>query len=99
MTDSILTDNYDVCFLCGSYIWIERHHIYGAANRKISDKYGLWVPLCHYCHNEPPIGVHHNAERDETLKRTAQIMFERTHTHDEFMKLIGKNYLDDDENS
>ena len=92
MTDSIITDNYEVCFLCGSYQWVERHHVFGGANRKNSDKYGLWVPLCHWCHNEPPMGAHHNPETDRELKKVGQIMFERKYSHEEFMKIFGKNY-------
>lgn len=31
--------------LCGSTKWIERHHIFGGALRKKSEKYGLVVDL------------------------------------------------------
>ena len=37
------------CFLCGRNgrgDRLERHHIFGAANRKLSEKYGLTVWLC-----------------------------------------------------
>ena len=83
------------CFLCGSYSWLEEHHIFGAANRKKSEKYGLKVFLCHSCHNEPPAGVHHNAELNNELKAQAQ---EKAMQHygwniDDFRKIFGKNYL------
>ena len=68
MSRSILS-NEPKCFMCGSTVWLERHHVFGASNRKKSEKYGLWVYLCHNCHNEPPNGVHHNAERMRWLQR------------------------------
>lgn len=82
------------CFICGSTQWLEEHHVFGGANRKNSEKYGLKVWLCHLHHNEPPFGVHHNAENMLKLKQAAQMKFELTHSRKEFMQLFGKNYLD-----
>lgn len=80
--------------MCGSTAWIEMHHIFnGTANRRLSDKYGYIVPLCHYCHNEPPNGVHFNRENDLKLKRWAQTDFEKTHSRNEFIEIFGKSYL------
>ena len=32
------------CYLCGRLTGLERHHVIGGvANRKLSEKYGLWV--------------------------------------------------------
>lgn len=82
------------CFLCGSQTWLEEHHIFeGTANRKISEKNGFKVYLCHYCHNEPPKGVHFNRANNLKLKRACQRKYEETHTREDFMRLIGKNYL------
>ena len=84
------------CFMCGSQQWLEDHHIFNNyANRKLSEKYGLKVWLCHYCHNERPNGVHHNAERMRYLKATGQkkAMEHYGWTVDEFRKIFGKNYL------
>lgn len=81
------------CFLCGSTQSLERHHIFGGANRKNSEKYGLVVYLCHWCHNEPPNGVHHNINTNNLLKRYGQKVFENGHSHEEFMRIFGKNYL------
>ena len=63
------------CFMCGSNDWIERHHIFGGAYRKKSERDGLVVDLCHYCHNEPPHGVHHNAEKMLCLKQIGERMW------------------------
>jgi hypothetical protein len=79
--------------MCGGQQWLECHHIFNASNRKHSEKYGLKVTLCHWCHNEPPRGVHHNRENMLLLKRLAQEKFEETHSREEFMKIFGRNYL------
>ena len=80
------------CYLCGSKSWIEFHHIFGGANRKKSTQYGLIVPLCHFCHNEPPNGVHFNKERRETLQDIAQREFEKKYPNLDFMKIFNRNY-------
>lgn len=83
------------CFLCGSYNWIEAHHIFGGPNRKKSDKLGLVVDLCHYCHNEPPNGVHHNRQAMLELRQYGQrkAMEEQGWTTEEFIRQFGRNYL------
>lgn len=91
---SVIQEDYDRCFICDSRRWLEEHHIFfGKPNRKLSEKHGLKVKLCHYCHNEPPHGVHHNRANDLALKYLAQRKFEETHTREEFMAIFGENYL------
>lgn len=89
------------CFLCGRYAYTERHHIFGAANRKLSEQDGLVVDLCHPCHNEPPNGVHFNKERMDALRRYGQTVYEnnliadgktRQEARTAFIKRYGKNY-------
>lgn len=83
------------CFLCGRDGPLERHHIFGAANRKKSEKYGLVVELCHDCHNEPPRGAHHNAETALYLHQWGQrkAMLEQGWSTHDFIREFGKNYL------
>lgn len=85
----------DQCFLCGRYERLERHHCFGASNRKKSEIDGLCVMLCHNCHNEPPYGAHHNAETMHYLHRIGQHYAEKElgMTREEFMKRYGENYL------
>ena len=90
---SILTQELDRCMTCGCYGWIEHHHIFGGSNRKKSTKYKLIAPLCHYCHNEPPNGAHHNKINNDKLKQKGQRVFEDHHPELDFRKLFGKNYL------
>ncbi len=86
--------NEKVCWVCGRTTNIHKHHIYFGANRSISEKNGFTVYLCGHHHNLSNEGVHFNRELDLELKRLCQTIYERTHTREEFMKLIGKNYLD-----
>jgi len=90
---SILTDNFKECLLCKNRIWIEEHHVFGASNRKKSTKYKLIAPLCHYCHNEPKTGVHHNRKKSDELKRRGQEAFEEHYPNLNFREVFGKNYL------
>ena len=83
------------CFICGRYCQTEAHHIFGAGNRKKSENLGLKVDLCHDCHNEPPNGVHFNAENNNRLKATGQkaAMLAYHWNKEEFIKEMGRNYL------
>lgn len=92
---SIITDDMQTCFICGGRA-TEKHHImhgYSGLDRKLSERYGLTVGLCHRCHNEPPNGVHFNAGVDNWLKRKAQTAFEAEHSHELWQRLFMKNYL------
>lgn len=92
MAKSIIKNDRE-CYLCGKTVNLERHHIFGGvANRKISEQLGLWVYLCHDCHTGKN-GAQYDKETNLRLKRDAQRAFEKTHTRDEWMKCIGKNYL------
>ena len=90
---SILTTDENRCYLCGRWIGSggrEIHHIFGASNRPNSEKYGLVVPLCHWCHNEPPHGVHHSKDTDLRLKRMGQKAFIHEYSEGFFREVFGK---------
>lgn len=91
MAKSILQQE-KFCFFCGSKRNLEDHHIFGGALRNISERNGFKVWLCHFCHNEPPFGVHFDAERARMLKRACQGKYEITHSRQDWMNLIGRNY-------
>ena len=81
------------CWLCGRVVGLEVHHILGGvANRKLSEKHGLKVWLCHNCHTGRD-GAQYDPQKNLQLKRDAQYAFERTHSRKEWMTLFGKNYL------
>ena len=85
--------NGERCYLCGRVTGLERHHVLGGvANRPLSEKYGLWVYLCHDCHTGKD-GAQYDRKTGDALKRLAQIAFEARHSHDEWMQVFKKNYL------
>lgn len=83
------------CYMCGSVRWLECHHVFGAANRKLSEKYGLKVYLCHYCHNEPPNGVHQNKAKREALQAKVQKIAMKHYgwSVEDFIRIFGQNYI------
>lgn len=89
---SIVTKDYRRCFICHAKRNLEVHHVFfGSANRKLSDKYGLVVPLCPDCHRGRN-GVHNNYQLDLYIKRYAQLQFEKEYSFEKFMEVFGKNY-------
>lgn len=73
--------------------YTEEHHIFGAANRKLSEKYGLKVQLCIYHHREGKEAVHNNHEKMMLLKALGQQAFNEHYPDKDFMKIFGKNYI------
>ena len=95
---SIIQEDEHCCFVCGKTGSLEKHHcIYGTANRKQSEKYGLTVWLCPWCHRGV-YGVHGRAGRTLSLelKKIAQKRFEAVHgDRDAFRAVFGKSYIDE----
>lgn len=88
------------CYLCGEthgygFNRLEEHHVFGGANRKNSEKYGLKVYLCgDRCHRNGPDAPHRNAETMQKLHEDGQRAFEEVHgSREDFMRIFGKNYL------
>lgn len=82
------------CYLCHRPLFLEVHHIFGKYQRRMSGDNGFTVKLCHSCHNAPPNGVHFNRERDRALKAECERKYLETHTYDEWMSLVGRNYIE-----
>lgn len=94
--NSILQKDLTKCFVCGTCVNIHKHEIYyGSDNRKKSIQHGFYVALCGEHHNLSNKGVHFNKTLDKVLKRACQSEYEKTHSREEFVKIIGRNYLDD----
>lgn len=93
MSKSII-QNEKVCFITGSTYNLHRHHIFGGPNRANSEKYGLWIYLRADFHNMSDKGIHFDKKFDLRVKKQAQILFEKIYSHDIFMKIFGRNYLD-----
>lgn len=92
--NSVLQNNKQ-CWVCGTELGLHDHHIiYGTANRKKSEKYGLKVWLCPYHHNMSNEGVHFNRPLDLQLKKLAQEHYEKNiGSREDFIKEFGKSYL------
>lgn len=91
------------CWLCGrngTAEPLDKHHIFGGAYRKKSEKYGLTVYLCHgSCHIFGEKVVHSCRETMDELHRYGQKMaMERMGwTKEDFMREFGRNYLDEED--
>lgn len=94
MADSIMQEEKE-CYVCGTIHCLERHHVFGGAYRKKSERDGLTVYLCHWHHNEPPYGVHHNRENMDRLRARAQAVYMKVNgaTVEDFIREYGRNYL------
>lgn len=91
------------CYLCERlhndyrlYKYREEHHVFGGPNRSNSEAEGLKVYLCLEHHRTGKEAVHMNAAVRKMLQQDAQRVYELTHTREEFRKLIGRNYLEDE---
>lgn len=91
--------NQRCCWLCGKNGMgepLDKHHIFGGANRKKSEKYGLTVYLCHgSCHLSGARAVHNCRATMDALHEYGQRMaMERQGwSRAEFAAEFGKNYL------
>ena len=87
------------CFLCGrngTTDPLDAHHIFGGANRKLSERFGLVVHLCHdRCHENGKDAAHRNAATAQALHEYGQrLAMERNGwSIEEFRAVFGRNYL------
>ena len=96
MSDSILQGKEKYCFACGTTRNLHKHHIYRGMNRQNSEREGCWVWLCVWHHTASPFAVHEDKGFDDGLKALCQQTWEQKKgTHEEFMKIFGRNYLDE----
>ena len=93
MAKSILK-NEPVCFVCGNPYSVQKHHIYGGGNRSVSEDNGFWVYLCPRHHTRTIYSVHGDPDHrlDKELKAMCQSIYEREHTREDFIRLIGRSY-------
>lgn len=92
--DSILQSEKK-CFFSNSTTGLDKHHIYFGANRKVSDENGFWIWLRHDLHiaGSSFRTPHNDRNLDLQLKELCQRIYEESHTREEFIALIGRNYL------
>lgn len=71
----------------------EVHHIYFGTNREKSEEYGFTTDLCISHHRTGPNAVHKNRTTCRILQSECQERFEKTHSREEFVRIIGRSYL------
>ncbi len=90
MKQSIIQTGEKQCFITGSRVQLDQHHCMHGPNRKLADKYGLWVWLRHDIH----MNLHdRDKELDRELQQEAQRAFEKKYSHEDWMRIFRKNYL------
>ena len=91
MKSIMQAENTECCYICGQYAKTVHHVLHGTANRKLADKDGLTVRLCHRCH----MNLHDKGSFDRELQRLAQVRWMEYYekSEDEFRKRYGKSYL------
>lgn len=95
-TTSILQGKAKECYVTGEVEDLHKHHIfYGEGMRDISDRHGFWVYLADRVHIAGLGGLHAHPGKglDLELKQACQRKFEENHSRQEWMDIIGRNYL------
>ena len=85
---SIMTNDLSVCYFCKNRA-SDIHEVYGGRNRKQSMRYGFCLPMCRRCHIE----IERDVEWDFAVKVKMQEFYEKENSREEFMKIIGRNYI------
>lgn len=100
MSKSLLQGDPRRCWLCGGAArWddpLDKHHIFGGAMRKKSERDGLWVMLHHRrCHEDGPESAHRSAQVRGRLQAEGQRAWMEVHGAgaDEFRAQYHKSYL------
>jgi hypothetical protein len=86
---------YGKCEICSRETVLEKHHVWGGALRKKSDKLGATACLCPKCHRDGRDAVHKNGQAARALKAATQarIMQEQGWTTEQFIIEFGRNYI------
>ena len=78
-----------ICEFCGKYSKrLDPHEIFGGSNRKRSIQHKFVKLICPKCHSNEAI--------INQLRKDTQKEYEKTHTRQEFINLIGKSCIKED---
>lgn len=94
--DSILDTKKGQCFVCGRICQTHKHHIFGGANRRLSEEDGLYIYLCPQHHNMGNWCVHNDIRMNRWIQQEGQMAYESTHSREDFMRRYGRNYIEED---
>lgn len=98
---SIITQNLDKCYICGSSP-THIHEVFGGPYRAKSKAFGCCIGLCPCHHNMSNAGIHFNKDLDLKIKIQAEKIWIEHYTDPnmvyedritEFIKEFGKNYI------
>ena len=87
---SIVTDNLDVCYICGGKK-NHLHEVFFGNNRVNSMKYGCVIPICAACHTK----IHQDIQIDLEMKKRLERAFIEVYECDidYFISIFHKNYI------
>lgn len=82
------------CALCGrgakDGATLTTHHVFhGKKFKRTSDKNGFILTLCWDCHKK----LHSSRVIDKKVQQMMEYEYEKTHTREEFIELMGKSWL------
>lgn len=82
------------CFLCArtgdtARKLCHKHHVYEGKNRQASERHGFYIYVCPEHHRS----IHDHPKEYLWIKKITQKEYERDHTREEFLRIIGRNYL------
>ena len=89
-----IIQNERVCYITGRGDHHEEHHVWGGANRKNSEKYGLKIYLTAEMHRGKD-GIHQNRELSDRVKAEVQQLAMEHYGWDvvDFRLIFGKSYI------
>ena len=96
MAKSILQNGkYCLLTLDDRTIFLDKHHVFGGANRKKSESMGLWIYVRADLHKISADSIHQDAELNKSIKKWAQrkCMEHYDMTVEDFIREFGKNYI------
>lgn len=91
---SVFTDDLDTCIITGvskKYADIHVHHIFGAANKASSEKYGFIIPLRADWHDLECYSIHQDRNLELYWRRKCQqYWLDNYGTQEEFIEIFGR---------
>ena len=85
-----------ICEMMPHETHLYTHNVfYGEGREELSKQYGCWCYLCGRHHHMSNAGVHFNPDIDRKLKAHTQKRFNEVYPELDFVKIFGKDYLQD----
>ena len=94
MSKSIMQEEKE-CYLTGATQGLHKHHIMRGSRRKQAETWGCWVWLRADWHTGTLYSVHEDKRLERQLQIECQQRFERLYGHEKWMRVFGKNYMED----